>query len=245
MFDFVSNSLTNLQIVIIVVSVALVSLLAFFKFGKFFGYVETIIHEFGHIFSAFIVGQKIAGIRLKPDTSGETLTLARKYGFGGVLTHVSGYPAPIIVGVLGVVSLFFDGKYFWLGLLVFISFIVIVFMRNFFALIPVFVLLGTVFIGLNTGEIGAFIVVSGLSVLMIVFGVKSVKNLWVVNPDAGDAAMLEYYTKMPRRFWVSVIMLFSFIMSVLVIIFGGFLFSTVETIFDNVAVFFNNLGKIY
>lgn len=244
MFDFVDN-LTTFQIIILTVAVVLTVLLSVFKFTRFFGYVETIIHEFGHAFIARIFGQKIAGLKLRYDTSGETLTLAKKYGIGGVFTHISGYPAPVVVGMLGVMSVFHGREFYWLWMMVFAGVWMMFFIRNFFALIPVFVFLGILFIGVNTGEYGAMIVTVGMGAIMLVFGVKSLAVLWKTNPNAGDTAMLEHYTGKPRRMWLSIIIIYTFVLTMLVVLFSSNLFNGLENIVTNISDFFNNIAKIY
>jgi hypothetical protein len=247
MVQFFNIELTYLQIIILTVLTLLIILFSIFKFGKFFGYLETILHEFGHMFTARLVGQKIAGLKLKHDTSGETITLAKKYGIGGILTHISGYPTPIIVGIIGIMSILDapESMQLFLYFLLIIGIFVIINIRNFFALIPVFVFMAFPFIGLTTGKWGATLIIFSLSAIMIIFGIKSLASLWKHNPEMGDAYMLETYTKMPRKFWVSIIILTTLIMSALFILISPFIFSTTSTLINNFLNIFTQIANIY
>lgn len=61
--------------------------------------VVTIVHEGGHALAALATGQRLAGIRLYRNTSGETRTAGRADGPGIVLTAAAGYPAPALLGL--------------------------------------------------------------------------------------------------------------------------------------------------
>jgi hypothetical protein len=247
MVQIFTIELTYLQIIILAVLTLLTLLLSIFKFGRFFGYVETILHEFGHMFTAKLVGQKIAGLKLRYDTSGETITLAKKYGIGGILTHISGYPTPIIIGVVGIMSIIHstESMNLFLSFLIIVGIIMIFSLKNFFAIIPMFVFIALPFIGITTGQWGATLIVFGLSSIMIVFGIKSLANLWKNNPEMGDAYMLETYTKAPRKFWVSIIILTTFIMSVIFALISPFIFTTAGTIIENFLNIFRQIANIY
>lgn len=245
MVEFFNISLSYLQIIILTVLILLTVLMSIFKFGRFFGYIETILHEFGHIFTARLFGQKIAGLKLRYDTSGETITLASKYGVSGVLTHISGYPAPIVIGVLGIMSIIYSYESLFIGFLLFVGIVTIISVRNFFALIPVFVFMGTLFIGLTTGEWGKTIIIGTLSSIMIVFGVKSIANLWKHNPEMGDAYMLEQYTNFSRRFWISIIILTTFVLSLTFILTSQYIFPTVWNIIVEIGNIFKQVANIY
>src|SRR5690606_20337218 len=61
----------------------------------------TIAHEGGHALAAVLTRRKLQGIRLHSDTSGVTLTRGRPTGPGMILTALSGYIAPSLLGLGG------------------------------------------------------------------------------------------------------------------------------------------------
>jgi hypothetical protein len=61
--------------------------------------VVTIVHEGGHALVALATGQRLAGIRLYRNTSGETRTSGPARGAGLAFTAAAGYPAPALLGL--------------------------------------------------------------------------------------------------------------------------------------------------
>ena len=58
----------------------------------------TVAHEGGHAIIALLFGRRVSGIKLKPDTSGVTITSGRPNGIGAILTVFAGYTAPGFMG---------------------------------------------------------------------------------------------------------------------------------------------------
>ncbi len=71
-------------------------------------HVVTIAHEGGHAAVATLTGRSLEGVRLHSDTSGLTVSSGRPRGPGVVLTLLSGYPAPALVGLAGAFALSHD-----------------------------------------------------------------------------------------------------------------------------------------
>lgn len=69
---------------------------------------STIIHEMGHVLAAWVSGRRVSGIRLHSDTSGVTVSVGRRQGFGMLLTALGGYPAPGLLA-LGMAALLTAG----------------------------------------------------------------------------------------------------------------------------------------
>ncbi|MGH3979903.1 MAG: M50 family metallopeptidase [Pseudonocardiaceae bacterium] len=67
--------------------------------------VVTIAHEGGHAAAAALTGRRLLGVRLHSDTSGLTVSSGRPTGPGMVLTLVTGYVAPSLLGLAGVALL--------------------------------------------------------------------------------------------------------------------------------------------
>jgi hypothetical protein len=167
----------------------------------------TIAHEGGHAVAALLTGRRLTGIRLHADTSGVTVSYGKPYGFGMVLTALSGYIAPSLFG-LGGAALLGSGHItalLWVcvGLLA----LMLLMLRNFFGLLSVVV----------TGAL-AFVVSwyadakvqAGFAYLAVWFlllgGVRPVFELqWQRRggraPDS-DADQLGKLTKLPAGLWV-------------------------------------------
>jgi hypothetical protein len=67
--------------------------------------VVTIAHEGGHAFAALATGRQLQGIRLHSDTSGLTLSRGKPTGLGMILTLLTGYVTPPVLGLLGALLL--------------------------------------------------------------------------------------------------------------------------------------------
>lgn len=58
----------------------------------------TVVHELGHAAVGVLLGRRFAGFVLRPDMSGETVTVGRNRGPALVCSTWAGYPAPVLVG---------------------------------------------------------------------------------------------------------------------------------------------------
>jgi hypothetical protein len=174
----------------------------------------TIAHEGGHALAALLTGRRLSGIRLHADTSGVTVSYGKPYGFGMVLTAVSGYIAPSLAG-LGGAALLGRGHItalLWgcVGLLA----LMLVMLRNFYGLLAV----------VATGAL-AFVVSwfadarvqAGFAYLAVWFlllgGVRPVFELqWQRRggraPNS-DADQLGKLTRVPAAIWVLMFVLVS------------------------------------
>ena len=64
---------------------------------RFFGMFVTFVHELGHAFAALTAGQRLRGIELRFDHSGQVRSLGRGAA-GAAWTGFWGYPAPAVAG---------------------------------------------------------------------------------------------------------------------------------------------------
>lgn len=105
---------------------------------RHFGIYVTVVHELGHAFAALLTGQRLTGIRIQPDQSGTTHSLARGR-WPAVWSGFWGYPAPAVVGAAMVLS----ARTGWQGAALLIGGAVIVlsllFVRNFFGAVSVLI----------------------------------------------------------------------------------------------------------
>ncbi|WP_457950161.1 M50 family metallopeptidase [Pseudarthrobacter sp. alpha12b] len=64
---------------------------------RYFGLLATVTHELGHAFAALTSGQRLSGIRLRPDHSGTTTTYSRSR-LAAAWSCFWGYPVPALAG---------------------------------------------------------------------------------------------------------------------------------------------------
>lgn len=181
-------------------------LLVFSPLWRWVRFFETIIHEFGHAAVGVMLGQKLTGFKIRYDTSGETNTLTYGYGLRGLLTHLAGYPTPILLGVLTVYySVFYGSSVVFIWVYTAISFTVLIFVRNWFGIVPVAVmsaLLISSFI-LNNPQYNSIIILT-LAVTLILGGIRSIISLWS-HSEGSDAELIVQYFGGFRSFWVFII----------------------------------------
>ena len=99
-----------------------------------FGLFTTLVHELGHAVAAVLTGRVVRGIRIRRNHSGDALSTGRGRS---VISGVAGYPAPAIVGVAQLWSVF-NG---WTSLALFIGGVILVLtllvIRNLFGVLVV------------------------------------------------------------------------------------------------------------
>lgn len=72
---------------------------------QWFGLFTTLVHELGHALAAVLTGRVVHGIRIRRNHSGDALSSGRGV-FGTIVSGVTGYPAPAIVGAAQLWSVF-------------------------------------------------------------------------------------------------------------------------------------------
>ncbi len=174
-------------------------------------HVITIAHEGSHALVAALTGRKLQGIRLNADTSGLTTSRGRPRGFGMILTAWAGYPGPAVVG-LGCAALIATGHaiaVLWLWVLVLA--VMLVWIRNWFGLLPV--LIGGAVLGVVLWKAPAHIQVGfalALTWLLLLGSLRPVAEMQAERRrtirrgrrSTSDADALGGLTWLPAGFWV-------------------------------------------
>lgn len=183
----------------------------------------TVIHEMGHVTIAWLMGRRIQGIRLHSDTSGLAITEGRPSGIGVLLTFLSGYTAP---GVLGLAMVWASyAGYSGIALTVLLATLVLAFflVRNLFGFLVVIVALalaGYAFWGGEPTVITATAFIVGI--FLCVGGVRASMDLWQAHAKhdggASDAAMAAEHSLMPAMAWVYFFIVATSVCAVLAII---------------------------
>ncbi len=107
--------------------------------------VVTIAHEGGHAVVALLSGRQLNGIRLHSDTSGLTVSTGRSTGPGMVFTLLAGYPAVSLLGLGGAALVAFDRTRLMLWISVGLLALMLLAVRNAFAVLSVVATGGALF----------------------------------------------------------------------------------------------------
>ena len=174
--------------------------------------VVTIAHEGGHALVALLSGRQLTGIRLHSDTSGVTVSRGRPTGIGMILTVFSGYVAPSVIGLLGILMLMSDRitALLWLSIVVLAAMLLMI--RNVYGVVSI-VVTGAIVFGVSwftPSEVQAAF--AYLFTWFLLFaGVRPVFELQSQRRRSpsphSDADQLARLTGVPGTLWVGVFLL--------------------------------------
>lgn len=174
--------------------------------------VVTIAHEGGHALVALLSGRQLTGIRLHSDTSGVTVSRGRPTGIGMILTVFSGYVAPSVIGLLGILMLMSDRitALLWLSIVVLAAMLLMI--RNIYGVVSI-VVTGAIVFGISwftPPEVQAAF--AYLFTWFLLFaGVRPVFELQSQRRRSpsphSDADQLARLTGVPGTLWVGVFLL--------------------------------------
>ncbi|MFI9641941.1 M50 family metallopeptidase [Micromonospora sp. NPDC051925] len=169
----------------------------------------TIAHEGGHALAALLTGRRLHGIRLHSDTSGLTLSAGRPTGPGMILTLLTGYVAPSLVGLGGAWLLGGNRITLLLWLAVALLLAMLLLVRNVFGVLSLLVTGGVVLVvsWYATPQVQAVFAWTSVWFLLL-GGVRPVFELQRLRsrgrmPES-DADQLARLTPFPALFWVAV-----------------------------------------
>lgn len=177
---------------------------------RYFGLLATVTHELGHAFAALTTGQRLGGIRLRPDHSGTTTSYSRGR-LPAAWSTFWGYPVPGLVGA-ALVSFGFGG---WgpaalaTGTLILIA--ALPFIRNGFGFLILAGAAATVLallLIMPPGLLGHVAIGLGLALLVAaVRDLAKLTNLHVRHRNrlaTSDAFLLYRATSVPAPVWIVV-----------------------------------------
>lgn len=186
----------------------------------------TVVHEMGHVTIAWLMGRRIQGIRLHSDTSGLAITAGRPRGLGVLLTFLSGYTAPGVLGLAMVWASYagFSG----IALTVLLAVLILAFflVRNVFGFVVVIVALAlTGYAFWDGAPIALTATTFVVGTFLCIGGVRASLDLWRAHAkrDAGasDAAMAAEHSLLPAMAWVYFFIAFTSACAILAIILIG------------------------
>lgn len=170
----------------------------------------TIVHEAGHALAGLVVGRRLQGIRLHSDTSGVTVSRGKRTGPGMVLTTLSGYPAPALLGLGFAALLAADRMSMILGIAAVLLLGVLVMVRNaygVFAVVVAAAVLAAVALVAPTGVQTGFVYF--ITWFLLLSGIRPVFELQGKRRRGAardsDADQLARLTGLPAVLWVLVL----------------------------------------
>lgn len=93
------NATAQVDSTLVLLAVFLAAIVVFVPpIWQFVRVVVTVVHELGHAVVGVLLGRRFAGFVLRPDMSGETITVGQSRGPALVLSTWAGYPAPAVIG---------------------------------------------------------------------------------------------------------------------------------------------------
>lgn len=162
----------------------------------------TLVHECGHALVAFIAGRRLTGIRIRLDTSGETVSSGPSRGAGVVATLMAGYPAPVVLALAAVAAVRWHVEAGLLAVIAVVLLGALVLLRNLYALV---VLVVAAFIGVYAvytyGEsaVGPLLLVG--AGFFAVAGLRGSFEQATLRGRGHDAAALARITVVPTAGW--------------------------------------------
>ena len=182
----------------------------------------TIAHESGHAAASLLSGRRLEGIRLHADTSGETLSRGRRNGPGIVVTALSGYMTPSLLGIGASALLAAHRVTLLLSLLLLLLAATLVMVRNWYGALAVLLTGGALFAVIwLAGPAPRAAFAYAVAWFLLFGGVRPVVELartrtkavrfppgrrlaaGRTGPGMSDADQLAFLTRVPAGVWVT------------------------------------------
>lgn len=167
----------------------------------------TIAHEGGHALAAVLTGRRLSGIKLHSDTSGLTLSKGRPTGPGMIITGLTGYITPPLMG-LGAAALLATGRVTLLLLIGLVALpLMLIMIRNLFGIISVVATMG-ILLGVAIYAAPAIQGAFGylLAWFLMIGGTRAVVELQGSRrrgqAQKSDADQVGHLTHLPPLVWV-------------------------------------------
>ena len=176
--------------------------------GKALNHAVTLVHELGHALSSLLLGGGVKAIRIETDGSGSTVSSQQmKFGYtiNRLIVLLSGYSFPLYIGA-GLILLALLNNTVNIWVLVGLSIVSILFIRNFFGLFIVLCFASFASLGLIIPNFPLYIVPSFLGAVFLIGGVKDIIDISKVvltrRTSSSDFNFMEEQTHISSRFWV-------------------------------------------
>lgn len=175
---------------------------------RWFGLFTTLVHELGHAFPALATGRFVHGIRIRADHSGSASSSGS--WLSSVVSGFAGYPAPALVGMALIRSVFAGYSTAAFAVSTVIVLLTLLFIRNLFGVLVVVATAATSAAfwlwGSTEMQVCALLV---LAVVLLVGGVRGVVNVTSVyigrreELESSDAYLLFRRTGLPSPVWLT------------------------------------------
>jgi hypothetical protein len=206
-----------------------------------FNHFITIFHEVGHAVTSLLFRGQVKSIRINADGSGDTTSAHRVQGgykLFRLLILLSGYSFPITTGIITFLSVFTNNYIAGFWVIVAVSAISIIFIRNLFGLgiVTIFALLVAIPYFFFPDALPY--VIFGLSSLMLAGGIKDLLLISFVvcfrkGGEGSDFSLLRDEFYIPK--FMGIILEWAFTLSASAFIF--FLFNYLSKSLENQAIF--------
>lgn len=170
-------------------------------------YFTTFVHEAGHALAALLVGSRLEGVRLRWDSSGETVQAGRRFLPFRLWITWWGYPFPLLVGVFYLWASWQGWQGMAWTFTLFLTFILFLYMRS---LLAVLVITGSLAVAwalwwsatpslmaLSLHFFGVFFFLGGLRAL-----VSLTRDHLQGRVTSSDAHALQGLTLIPSMVWL-------------------------------------------
>ncbi len=176
--------------------------------GKALNHAVTLIHELGHAIASLLLGGGVKAVRIEPDGSGSTVSTQQlKFGyvFNRLVVLLSGYSFPLYLGAVLIILAFLN-NIINVWVLVGLSVIALIFIRNFFGLLIVICFAGLASLGLIIPNFPLYIIPAFLGAIFLIGGIKDIadisKVVWNNKTTSSDFNFMEDETHITSKFWV-------------------------------------------
>ena len=188
------------------------------KVGAYFRVLNTLIHEVSHALMALLTNGEVYKIKLKPDTSGETVT-AHSTFISKFLVALAGYPITALTAT-GVYWYISGGNYRLLFILFCVVSIIslLLWVRNGFGIVWLLLFIaGNVALLYFQNPLANKIVAYSFAAIIFLENIFSSFTLFVIAwkkpQSAGDASNLTKLTKIPSIIWALIFVAFNLFMA--------------------------------
>ncbi|CEH00736.1 M50 family metallopeptidase [Propionibacterium freudenreichii] len=168
----------------------------------------TIVHELGHAVVGLLSGRKWQRFVVHPDMSGEVSTLGRPTGIGRVLTTAAGYPAPAVVGAVGIWAALAGWGPLVLLALALMALGALVRARSAFTVLALLVVLAGDLAAWWFGDVQLVsALVCGVGAFLVLGAWRQLLNVVRSGDPGQDPVVLGMLTHLPRGGWIAVFVL--------------------------------------
>lgn len=164
--------------------------------------IVTVVHELGHAMVGVLCGRRFVGFVINNDMSGHAVTIGKPRGLGIILTTLSGYPMPALVGAVMTVAAM-SGRSSLVLLVGIVLLVGALFrVRTWYTLVALALLLaGSIALWWTENSVLAALIVWGVGMLLLVGAWRQFAAVVFRGGSSDDPGVLASLTFLPRTLW--------------------------------------------